>query len=41
MKVLPLIYSMIQYRKRQKLCGIKVSRLIGFNHNVGKTFLVC
>ena len=29
-----------KYRKLQKLCGRKVLRLIGFYHNVGKTFAV-
>ena len=28
------------YRKQQKLSGRKVSRFIGFYHNVGKTFVV-
>ena len=29
---------MIKHRKLQKLRGIKVSRFIGFYHNVGKNF---
>ena len=38
MKVTKLVYRI--YRKLQKLHGRKVSRFIGFYHNVGRTFAV-
>ena len=33
-------YTILNYRKLQKLCWGKVLRFIGFYHNVGKAFVV-